>query len=135
MVGTLHIKEKKVKARMSKKNFKFGIEVPDTLKRALEIDRETNTDFWAKAIIKEMKNCLCIFEFLDDDTPTSVGYQKIPYRIVFDVKMDLTRKARICAGGHITDPPSSITYASVVSRDSVKIALMYAALNDLPILA
>ena len=126
---------KKVQARMQKKNYKFGIEIPNTLKRALEIDRETNTDFWAKAIIKEMKNCLCIFEFLDDDAPLPVGYQRIPYRIVFDVKMDLTRKARICAGGHTTDPPSSITYASVVSRDSVRIALMYAALNDLPILA
>jgi hypothetical protein len=49
--------------------------------------------------------------------------------------MDFTRKARLVAGGHMTDTPSAITYSSVVSRDSVRIALMIAALNDLDILA
>ena len=38
------------------------------------------------------------------------------------------------AGGHITASPSSITYSSVVSRYSVRIALTIAALNDLSIL-
>ena len=37
-------------------------------------------------------------------------------------------------GGHMTASPSSITYSSVVSRDSVIIALTIAALNDLSIL-
>jgi len=49
--------------------------------------------------------------------------------------MDLTRKARLVAGGHMTKPPSSLTYASVVSRESVRIAFMYASLNNLKILA
>lgn len=49
--------------------------------------------------------------------------------------MDFTRKARLVAGGHMTDTPSSVTYSSVVSRDSVRIALMIAAHNDLNILA
>ena len=35
----------------------------------------------------------------------------------------------------MTELPSSITYSSVVSRDSVRIALTIAALNDLSILA
>jgi hypothetical protein len=48
--------------------------------------------------------------------------------------MDFTRKARLIAGGHETDPPSSITYASVVSRNSVCLAFLVAALNDLDIL-
>eukprot|EP00978_Attheya_sp_CCMP212_P018938 scaffold52381_cov39-Attheya_sp.AAC.1 len=37
-------------------------------------------------------------------------------------------------GGHLTDPPASITYSSVVACDSVRIAFMIAALNDLSIL-
>ena len=45
--------------------------------------------------------------------------------------MDLTRKARFVAGDHLTDPPTAMTYASVVSRDSVRIAFLLAALNDL----
>jgi hypothetical protein len=55
--------------------------------------------------------------------------------MIFDVKMDFTRKARFVAGGHMTDPPPTITYSSVVSRDSVCIAFLLAALNDVDILA
>ena len=39
------------------------------------------------------------------------------------------------AGGHMTTLPSSLTYSSVVSRDSVRIALTIAALNGLSTLA
>ena len=35
----------------------------------------------------------------------------------------------------MTDPPASITYASVVSRESVWIALTIAALNDLDVIS
>jgi hypothetical protein len=36
------------------------------------------------------------------------------------------RKARLVAGGHTTEMPASITYASVVSREFVRIALTLA---------
>jgi Reverse transcriptase (RNA-dependent DNA polymerase) len=55
--------------------------------------------------------------------------------MIFDVKMDLTRKAQFVVGGHLTEPPASITYSSVVSRDSVRLAFLIAALNDLNIMA
>ena len=48
--------------------------------------------------------------------------------------MDLTRKARYVAGGHMTSPPTSMVYASVVSRESVRIALLLAAHNELDML-
>ena len=38
-----------------------------------------------------------------------------------------------CGDDDTTDPPASITYASVVSRESVRIALMLAALNGLEV--
>jgi Reverse transcriptase (RNA-dependent DNA polymerase) len=49
--------------------------------------------------------------------------------------MDFTRKARFVAGGHKMDPPSSITYASVVSRERVRIDFLLAVLNDLDVMA
>lgn len=55
--------------------------------------------------------------------------------MVLDVKMDFTRKACLVAGGHCTDPPASLTYPSVVARDSICIAFLVAALNDLEILS
>ena len=45
------------------------------------------------------------------------GYQKISCHLVFDIKMDFSRKARFVAGGHLTDPPASMIYSSVVSRE------------------
>jgi hypothetical protein len=39
------------------------------------------------------------------------------------------------AGGHLTDVPPSMTYSTVVSRDTVRIGFLIAALNDLQVLA
>ena len=57
--------------------------------------------------------------------------------MIFDIKLgeNFCRKARVVRGGRMTVTPASITYLSVVSRDSVKIALTIAALNGLDILA
>jgi hypothetical protein len=114
---------------------KFGIELPHTVKRALEIDEETESTFWIDAIRKEMITVTPAFECLDKGINAPVGHQKIPCHVIFDVKMVFTRKARFVAGGHKTEPPSSITYARVVSRESVRIVFLMAALNDLDVMA
>jgi hypothetical protein len=123
---------KKVKSRCWAKTHKHGIELPKSVAAPLAIDRKTQTDFWTKATEKKMKNVMPAFEFRDDNI-VPIGYKKIDCHMAFDVKMDLTRKARLVAGGHQTDVPS--TYSSVVSRDSVRIAFTLAALNDLDVLA
>mmetsp|Transcript_24287 Transcript_24287/g.34810 ORF Transcript_24287/g.34810 Transcript_24287/m.34810 type:complete len:1184 (-) Transcript_24287:1334-4885(-) len=124
-----------VKTRYAKRTHKFGIRVPQSVDEALAIDKETKTTFWFDAIQKEMKNNRIAFQFLDDDSKIPVGYKWIRCHMIFDVKTDFTRKARFVAGGHMTDPPSTLTYSSVVSRDSVRIAFVLAALNDIYLLA
>ena len=47
----------------------------------------------------------------------------------------MARKARLITGGHVTDPPKDMTYLSVVSRDTVHLFFLLAALNDLEIKA
>jgi hypothetical protein len=76
-----------------------------------------------------------VWGLLENDLPK--GYQKIRCHMIFDVKLgeNFRRKARFVAGGHTTETPSSITYTSVVSRDSVRIALLFASLNQLQIVA
>ena len=66
-----------------------------------------------------------------------IGFQKITTHLIFDIKLgeNFRRKARLVADGHKTDTPSSVTYSSVVSRDSVRICLLIAALNDLDVQA
>ena len=37
------------------------------------------------------------------------------------------------AGGHLTKAPATIIYASVVSRETMRLALTFASLNDLEV--
>jgi hypothetical protein len=127
---------KRRNTRYLKRTHKFGIELPKTVPEALAIDRKNGNTLWADAIAKEMKNVRVAFKILPDGEKAPIGYQKIPCHMVFDIKMeDFRRKARLVAGGHKTDAPATITYASVVSRETVRVALTLAALNDLEVKA
>ena len=121
--------------RYMRKWQKYGIEIPKTVERALEIDKETGTDFWAKALRLEMSKIFPAVKILNEGAQHPVGHQMIPCHIVFDVKMDFIRKARFVAGGHKTQEPETPTYASVVSRESVRIGFLLAALNDIEVIA
>ena len=105
------------------------------VEEALRSDLEIGNNLWQEAIAKEITNSRIAFQILEADEQPPVGYTEITCHLIFDVKMDLTRKARYVAGGHLTDPPSSLTYASVVSREMFRIAFLIVALNDLKILA
>jgi hypothetical protein len=121
--------------------YKFGVRIPKTVEEALQIDKATGTTHWEKALKKEMAKVSVAYKSRKDVTPDDVrkgrvsdmlGFQEIKCHIVFDVRMDFTRKARFVAGGHMTQPATSITYSSVDSRDSV--AFLLAALNGLQVL-
>jgi Reverse transcriptase (RNA-dependent DNA polymerase) len=117
---------------------KFGIKIPKNVAEALAFDKENGNTLWWDAICKEMKNMHPAFEAWDKpQNEIPIGFQEVKCHLIFDVKMgkNFRRKARFVTGGHTTDVPSSLTYASVVSRDSVRIALLIAALNDLKVLA
>ena len=98
-----------------------------TVEEALAIDKETGTDFWQKALGKEMTKVKVAWKSADGVTPKQagtgkepslIGFQEIRCHVIFDIKMDFTRKARFVVGGHTTDTPGSITYTSVVSLDT-----------------
>jgi len=112
---------------------KFGIKIPRTVEEAIEFDRISGTRLWKNSIDKELQNISVAFQFLEEGARVPVGYQYICCHFIFDVKLDGTRKARYVAGGHVTETPSSITYSSVVSRDSIRILLVIAALNGLDV--
>jgi hypothetical protein len=100
------------------------------------IGRKRNADgntLWYDAVVKKMKNARMAFQFLEGDEKPPPGYKRIPMHMVFDIKMDFTRKARLVAGEHVMDTPSYLTYSSVVSRESVRIAFLLAALSDLEV--
>ena len=121
--------------RIRKGRMKFGIEIPGTVEQAIALDAKNGNSLWQDAIKKEMKNARVAFSLLPRGEKPPVGYKEITCHLVFDLKLDMTQKARYVAGGHLTDVPASMTYSSVVSRDTVRIGFLVAALNDLGILA
>ena len=100
------------------------------------------------AIKKEMKKIfeMGAFEKFKGGTPDQVrrqetplpGFKEIGCHMIFDIEMDgsFTRKARFVANGNETDElPKLDSCASVVSRETVRIALLCAALNGLDVLS
>jgi hypothetical protein len=69
-----------------------------------------------------MYNVGIAFELLDEGERPPPGWTKTTGHLVWDVKMDLTRKARWVLDGRKTRDPVGSTYAGVVSRESVRIA-------------
>ena len=82
-----------------------------------------------------MSNVGIAFEILNESKPAPIGWSKESGHMVFDVKMDFTWKARWVLDGHRSTDPIISTYAGVISRDSVRTALTYAAPNDIDVLA
>ena len=138
LVGSQHIKEREVilaavKNWMRRMMHKYGVEIPRDVKHAYEIDARNGNALWRDALKKEMYNVRVAFEILDEGVHAPHGWKQVTGHLVWDVKMDFTRKARWVLDGHKTPDPIGSTYAGVVSRESVWIALTYAALNDLDV--
>ena len=124
-----------VNTRIKKIMHKYGCEVPSSIKQAYAIDRKNGNNLWKHAIDKEMNNLKVAFDILPQGKRAPVGYTKSSGHIIFDVRMTLERKARWVKDGHRTPEPQNSTFAGVVSRESVRIALTYAALNGLSVCA
>ena len=133
-----------VEAKYWRTAHNFGVRVPKSVNEALAIDKENGNTLWYTAIQKEMKNVRVVFEAWEEGSLEDarcghklVVYQQIRFHMIFDIKMDrrFTRKACYVAGVHTTDPLFSITYSSIVSRDSIRIAFALAALNGVEIRA
>ena len=81
-----------------------------------------------------MRNIQVAFQILNKNEEVRIGYKFIHWHMIFNVKMEyFHRKARLVAGGHMKETPADMTYASVISRESVRLALMLAALNALEV--
>ena len=128
----------KVKSKYWIRTHKFGVQIPRSVQEAKELDHQNGNSLWWEAICKEMKNVRPAFEVWEKDiSQIPPSYQQIKCHMVFDAKMgeNFCRKARFVAGGHTTETPSTLTYLSIVSRDSVRIILLVEALNGLSIMA
>ena len=103
----------KFNTRVTSKKIKFGVEVPSTVEEVLHLDLKNGHKLWQEAIAKEMANSRVSFQILEADEQPPVGFTKITSHLIFDVKMNLTRKIRYVAGGHLTSPISFLIFVSI----------------------
>ena len=86
-----------------KKTHKFCIEIPKTVAKDHDIDKNFGNTLWADEIAKEIKNVKIAFDIMPDGDRLLNGYKQIPCHMIFDVKMEyFRRKARLVADGHNT---------------------------------
>jgi len=125
----------KVKSKYWQRTHKYGIKkIPKSVQEAIPLDKENGNTLWWDAIGKELKNVMPAFERWEGkEGELPPGFQRIKCHFIFDGKMgeDFRRKARLVANGNETETPAALTYSSVVLRDSVRIALLIASLNEL----
>jgi hypothetical protein len=115
------------------KNFKFGVEIPRDYEDALRLDAENGNTMWQDAVNLELLQ-LDEYDTFDDRGLNPVldpEYKIIRLHLVFDCKHDYRRKARMVAGGHMTDPPKDSTYSSVVSLRSLRTVMFIGELNGM----
>ncbi len=123
---------KKRTACYLKRNEKFGIKIPRNAIEAKVFDDANANTAWMDAIEKEMENVRVAFCILVDGKVVPYNHQFVRCHMIFDLKLEnFWRNMRFVAGSHMTDAPPVITYASVVTHETVRIALTIAALNGL----
>ena len=116
--------------------YKFGIQVPQTVDEALAIDKAAGNTLWKDAIEKELGQILeyDTFNILPHGERAPADHKRVPLHLVFDVKHDGRRKARLVAGGHVTDPANEEVYSSVVAPEGVRLVMFLADHNGLDIM-
>ena len=101
----------------------------------MRIDNDNNNTYQQDATKKEMEMILIAFSIQEKDSVKPNAPQTLSSsHLVFNVKMDFTCKARWIKNGYLHDSPTESTFARVVSRETVRLCLTYAALNDLNVM-
>jgi hypothetical protein len=114
--------------------YQLGVQVPRNVKEAYALDMTIGNTKWGDAMKSEIDSLNEFSPFKDHRKVAYVnGYKPIVVHFVFAVKHDLCYKARLVAGGHLTNFTTEGSYSCVVSLRSLRIALVSAELNALQV--
>ena len=93
------------------------------MEEAIKLDGKNGNTYWQDAMKKEVDALVQLdcFRFEKSGYKPGKEYQSTILFMVFDVKQDLRRKARLVAGGHLIDPLDHEVYSSTVKGISVRL--------------
>ena len=112
--------------------YMYGFVVPRNHEQAMELDKRNGNTRWRDAELLELQQIDEYETFINKGRGyvPGPGYKKIRVHFVFTVKHDGRHKARLVAGGHLTDTPIDSVYSSVVSLRGIRLLTFIAELND-----
>ena len=64
--------------KLRKPNMKFGIEIPQNMDEAQELDAKSGNTYWQDTIKKEYNNVKVAFNLLEDDQKPHLRTRKLP---------------------------------------------------------
>ncbi|MGL5917965.1 MAG: reverse transcriptase domain-containing protein, partial [Cetobacterium sp.] len=113
--------------------YQHGYLVPRNHEQAMELDRQNGNTKWQDSEYVELSQIVdySTFNNLGHYVPGPAGYKKITVHLVYAVKHDGRHKARLVAGGHLTETPLDSVYSSVASIRGIRMVMFLAELNDL----
>ena len=125
----------KLQSFRSKPIFMYGFQVPRNHVEAMELDRINGNTMWKDAETTELGQIDEYESFIDKGIGYKPGsdYKKIRVHMVYAVKHDGRHKARLVAGGHLTETPVDSVYSSVVSLRGIRILTFIAELNNMEV--
>ena len=123
-----------VNSHIWKSSHKSGHKITKSVRDAFRIEKENYNTLWTDGPKKEMMNVGIASKILEDYKRTPVGYKKLRGYLIFDVEMDFTWKTRWVKDAHRIADPETLKYTGVVSCESIRVLLTYAALYGVDIM-
>ena len=126
-------KQAKLQSFRTRTVYQYGIEVPRNHEHAMKLDSKNGNTNWRDAEVYELEHIESYGTFKDmgRDAKKPDGYTMIKVHMVYAVKHDGRHRARLVAGGHMTETPIDSVYSGVVSLKSIRMIAFIAELNGL----
>ena len=117
--------------------YMYGYQIPRNHEQAMELDRQNGNTFWRDAEVWELNAIDEYDAFINKGRDYRPGpeYKKIRVHFVYACKHDGRHRARLVAGGHLTDTPIDSVYSSVVSLRGIRMLCFIGELNGLKVWA
>ena len=131
------VNQAKLRSFRTTPKYKFGFEIPRNYQHAMELDKRNGNSKWMDATSTELSqlNEYSTFNNLGHRAPPPTDYKKITAHLIYDCKHDGRHKARLVAGGHLTEVPLDSVYSGVVSLRGLRTLVFLGELNGLHIWA
>jgi len=119
----------------SKPIYMYGFQVPRNHTEPLELDQVNGNTMWIDAETTELNQIDEYKSSIDKGVGFNPGsdYKRIRVHMVHAAKHDGRHKARLVAGGHLSETPIDSVYSSVVSLRGVRLLAFIGELNGLKI--